>query len=134
MHVLTYVASASVSDCLQKDGCCFQCLASTLIMMTTIPQLRTGSRVKEFLQTTTGPTYACEDRNNRERMPKTANTCTHPLKERNNRILRRNASHPTSVKNEHSKSTRPRLRTRPTGTRYPRDQRGSDNKGCYWQQ
>ena len=76
-------------------------------MMTTIPQLRTGSCVKKLPHITKGTTYAFERMNNRARKPRirktlrTTNTSTYPRDYRTNRILRRDISRPTFVKNEH---------------------------------
>ena len=75
-------------------------------MMTTIPQLRTGSCINKFLDNTKGPTYAREHTNNRARMPRivrTSNTSTYPQADRNKQIMRGNISHPTSVKKDHRK-------------------------------
>ena len=121
--MLAYVPSASVSDRPRKDGCCFQCLASTLTVMTMILQLRTGSCVKTFLHTTKGPTYARGNKKNCARKPimprlrylrivDTTNTSTYPQEDRKNRRLRGDIlppratkNHPTSVKNKHRPSS-----------------------------
>ena len=65
-------------------------------MMTTIPQLRTGSCIKKLPHITKGTTYAFERMNNRARKPRirktlrTTNTSTYPRDYRTNQILRRN--------------------------------------------
>ena len=59
MYNVTYIPSASVSDSLE-DWHCLPCLADppgTSTVMTTIPQLCTGSCVKTILYTTKGPTH-----------------------------------------------------------------------------
>ena len=62
-EMLAYVPSAFVSD-RPKDGYYLQCLTSNLIVMTTIPQLCTGSCIKTFLYTTKDPTYKHGNKNN----------------------------------------------------------------------
>ena len=71
--------------------------------MTTIPQLRTGSCIKQFLHTTKGPAYAHEHMNNRARKPRIPSsirtTKTYPREDRKNRILRGDTSQLQATKN-----------------------------------
>ena len=66
-HVMsTYVPSAAVSD-YPEDGhyiLCLSTLAGTLIVVTMIPQLCTGSCVNKFQYTTKGRTYARRNKTN----------------------------------------------------------------------